>query len=171
MPAESRNEAILQAMLDGTPSSALEPPQSRIETLLQAVLDKMNEGGGGASALTELSDVDLDNPSNGQIIQYDATSGKWKNVSAAGGGLVVTKDETNTMDKTWKEIYDAYSAGQFVAFVVTDGDGVGVTQHQIFWVGQTGSTYYVGYYNPETSDFVPYTTDSENGYPQYQLPD
>ena len=46
MPAESRNEAILQAMLDGTSSSELEPPQSRIETLLQAVLDKMNEGGG-----------------------------------------------------------------------------------------------------------------------------
>ena len=43
----SRNEDILQAMIDGTDSSALPKPQSREERLLHAILDKMNTGGGG----------------------------------------------------------------------------------------------------------------------------
>lgn len=43
----SRNEDILQAMIDGTDSSALPKPQSREEKLLLAILDKMNTGGGG----------------------------------------------------------------------------------------------------------------------------
>jgi len=45
--ATSRNEDILQAMVDGTSSSELPKPQSREERLLHAILDKMNEGGGG----------------------------------------------------------------------------------------------------------------------------
>ena len=43
----SRNEDILQAMIDGTDSSSLPKPQSREERLLHAILDKMNTGGGG----------------------------------------------------------------------------------------------------------------------------
>ena len=43
----SRNEDILQAMIDGTDSSSLPKPQSREEHLLLAILDKMNTGGGG----------------------------------------------------------------------------------------------------------------------------
>lgn len=44
----SRNEDILQAMIDGTDSSTLPKPQSREEKLLHAILDKMNIGGGGS---------------------------------------------------------------------------------------------------------------------------
>ena len=39
---QSRNEDILQAMIDGTAASTLPPPQSRNEALLLQVLDKMN---------------------------------------------------------------------------------------------------------------------------------
>jgi hypothetical protein len=46
----SRNEDILQAMIDGTDSSTLPKPQSREEMLLHAILDKMNKGGGGGGA-------------------------------------------------------------------------------------------------------------------------
>jgi len=45
--AMSRNEDILQAIVDGTSSSELPAPQSREERLLHAILDKINEGGGG----------------------------------------------------------------------------------------------------------------------------
>lgn len=41
----SRNEDILQAMIDGTDSSTLPKPQSREEVLLLAILDKINAGG------------------------------------------------------------------------------------------------------------------------------
>lgn len=45
----SRNEDILQAMIDGTDSSSLPKPQSREEHLLLAILDKMNSGSGDGS--------------------------------------------------------------------------------------------------------------------------
>ena len=39
-------------------------------------------GGGGATALSELVDVLLTNPTNGQMLTYNSTSGKWENTSA-----------------------------------------------------------------------------------------
>ena len=42
----SRNEDILQAIIDGTDTSALPVPQSREEALLLAIKDKIEEGGG-----------------------------------------------------------------------------------------------------------------------------
>ena len=45
-----------------------------------------NAGGtGGASALSELTDVDLNNTVNGQALVYNATSGKWENQTIGGG--------------------------------------------------------------------------------------
>lgn len=38
-------------------------------------------GGGGASALSNLTDVDLSNPSDGQILKYDAQNQKWINAN------------------------------------------------------------------------------------------
>lgn len=41
-------------------------------------------GGGGASALNDLSDVAISQPSNGQVLMYDSSLGKWKNAAAPG---------------------------------------------------------------------------------------
>lgn len=43
---QSRNEAILRAIIDGTGTSGLESPQSRIEALLYELMDKIDQGGG-----------------------------------------------------------------------------------------------------------------------------
>jgi hypothetical protein len=40
--------------------------------------------GGGASNLSDLSDVDLSNLSDGQILQYNSTSEKWENTDNQG---------------------------------------------------------------------------------------
>lgn len=45
-----------------------------------------NGGGGGASALSDLSDVDLTNLANNQIIKYNSTTQKWQNANESGGG-------------------------------------------------------------------------------------
>lgn len=42
-------------------------------------------GGGGASSLDDLQDVDLSSPTNGQALVYNATSGKWENQTIGGG--------------------------------------------------------------------------------------
>ena len=42
-------------------------------------------GGGGASSLDDLQDVDISSPTNGQALVYNATSGKWENQAIGGG--------------------------------------------------------------------------------------
>lgn len=42
---------------------------------------------GGASSLSDLDDTSISNPSDGQMLGYDGTAGKWKNVSAPGGNV------------------------------------------------------------------------------------
>lgn len=43
-------------------------------------------GGSGSSTLAELTDVDLDNLSDGQILKWNATTEKWENADESGGG-------------------------------------------------------------------------------------
>jgi hypothetical protein len=45
-------------------------------------------GGGGATTLAALTDVAVASPSDGQVLEYDAASSKWKNADASGGGGV-----------------------------------------------------------------------------------
>lgn len=42
-------------------------------------------GGGGATTLADLLDVDITSPTNGQALVYNATSGKWENQTIGGG--------------------------------------------------------------------------------------
>lgn len=48
--------------------------------------DEFGSGGGGSSTLAGLTDVDLNNLSNGQIIKYNSTTQKWENANESGGG-------------------------------------------------------------------------------------
>ena len=40
----------------------------------------------GASALDDLTDVDLTSPTDGQVLKYDSTNSKWVNANESGGG-------------------------------------------------------------------------------------
>ena len=42
--------------------------------------------GGSASALTDLTDVEIEEPTDGQVLAYDEETGKFKNVDNQGGG-------------------------------------------------------------------------------------
>lgn len=51
------------------------------------VMDEISQGGGGGSStLAGLNDVDLSSPTDGQLLGYNATTGKWENVTGGGGG-------------------------------------------------------------------------------------
>lgn len=60
-----------------------------------------DEGGGGASALTDLTDVNVSSPSDGQVLKYDSTTQKWKNENESGGGSVndVQLDGTSVVNE------------------------------------------------------------------------
>lgn len=71
-----------------------------------------------AKKTTNAPTFDIDEPSDGDTLVYDADSGKWENGSGGGGGdgaLVVgvtwNNDDSADLDKTWQEIYDAAHAG------------------------------------------------------------
>ena len=74
-------------------------------------------GGGGSSTLSGLTDVDISNPSNGQTLVYNSTSGKWEN--GAGGGVLMAQidGQTGAMNMTWQELHDAMLGGNLVYVV------------------------------------------------------
>lgn len=91
--------------------------------------------GGGSSTLSGLTDVDISNPSDGQTLVYNATSGKWENGNGGGGGLVVNVVDHNdgeylSLDKTAGEIYSAFIAGKHISFRASREDD-GITAYEI----------------------------------------
>ena len=75
----------------------------------------------GASDLSDLGDVDVSSPSDGQILAYDEASSKWKNTAAGGGGtsepffVRITgsvSDGDVAFDKMFSEIQEAFYAGR-----------------------------------------------------------
>jgi hypothetical protein len=56
------------------------------EQYLSALGQGTGGGGGGASALTDLVDVTITNPTQGQVLTYDG-NGHWINGAAASGGI------------------------------------------------------------------------------------
>lgn len=135
---------------------------------------KPEPGGGGASALAGLSDVDLDNPSDGQIIQYDAASGKWKNAAGGSGGgflkvgmVIDEQTQSATLDKTWQDISDAFEAGWYVS-ITTDSVPIvaGVIQMPVMNVYSGGSLYEVYVIQPGVQNtIITFEADSADGYP------
>ena len=69
-----------------------------------------NGGSGGASALSDLTDVDLTNIADGQILKWDATNSKWVNANESGGGSVDADDvnyDNTTSGMTATNVQDA----------------------------------------------------------------
>ena len=52
-------------------------------------------GGGGASNLADLDDVNISEPSNGQVLKYNGTSEMWENGTGGGGGASAMSDLTD----------------------------------------------------------------------------
>lgn len=50
------------------------------------IKDAGGGGGGGSSTFAGLSDVEISNPTNGQVPKYNATTQKWENANESGGG-------------------------------------------------------------------------------------
>lgn len=75
-------------------------------------------GGGGSSTLSGLTDVDISNPTDGQTLVYNSTSGKWEN---GGGPLLVNAswdDNSLVCDKTASEMLTAFQSGRTVFVIV-----------------------------------------------------
>lgn len=101
------SEKVSVAQLaDHTANTVIYPTlQTTAKTLVGAINEAaQGGGGGGSSTLAGLTDVDISNPTNGQTLVYNATSGKWENGS--GGANYST---TEHVVGTWidgKTLYE-----------------------------------------------------------------
>lgn len=104
---------------------------------------------------------EITDPQDGQILKYDAASGKWVNGQGGGSGtLVVTATDDNdvsTLDHTWQEISDAFPK---VELVSADGEREFIIKADI-----VGNDYAVVVMSAGGSEAIIYSTDSPTGYP------
>lgn len=95
-----RDEGIITTQGDVFDANTMNNLEARIAAGLREKQDQLTAGtgiditnnvisatgGGGASALDDLTDVDINSPTNGQALVYDAGNDVWVNGSAGGGG-------------------------------------------------------------------------------------
>lgn len=125
-----------------------------------------DEGGGGSSTLSGLTDVDISNPADGQTLVYNATSGKWENGAGggAGAGVLLVNDVEGTLDKTWQEIHDSGIAilrvdNAYGYLCYTSADSAHEEYFVTFFtVAQNGTSF---------DDPLRYGSSAANGYPQW----
>jgi len=78
-----------------------------------------------------------------------------------GGGVLAVNDVSGTLDKTWKEISDAFVDGAFV-YVSTESGGLFIKASVTIIVTDNANVYGVGANNHQ------YIASTENGYPVAQ---
>ena len=138
---------------------------------------EFSEESGDSSTLSGLTDVDITNPTDGQTLVYNATSGKWENGAGGGGGSgtlvvrVVADGEDHRLDHTFAEIS---ASGYAVLWVETDIGG-GEYLAQVVPLAAIGYTdpgggsnpcYLVGFMSGQES--YAFTADTQDEYPVLQ---
>ena len=97
---DSQNNAIKVVSRDGVSSGNFYATGS-----VSALGYAAGGGGGGASALTDLVDVAISSPTNGQVLMYNSTTGKWYNGTVQGGGGNITILDSAGVDSLLSGIY------------------------------------------------------------------
>ena len=72
---------------------------SELQTTSKNVIGAINEISGAASSLVDLNDVDITTPSDGECLQYDGTSQKWKNKD-----ILAVNETTLTEPYVYKQV-------------------------------------------------------------------
>ena len=119
----------------------------------------INGGGGGASSLSDLDDVELSSPSDGQVLGFDADTGKWTNQNAGGGAVDSVNGQTGTvvldagdLGYDENETYSSGTVGDAITDLKSDLSHVGLTDDikdalldcfaHVAWADSDGQDYY-----------------------------
>ena len=105
---------ISKADYDALPQSAKDDPN---KAYFVYNYPSGSAGSGGASALVDLSDVDISNPSNGQVLKYNGTTHSWENAAESGGGSYPAEGAVK-WDSTDGHLY-SYQSGSWVELTLT----------------------------------------------------
>ena len=117
---------------DGTTDTLTLIAGSNITLTTDATNDSITiaaAGGGGASAINDLSDVTISSPSNGQVLKWDSTSSAWVNGTdaTAGAGTFISLTDTPSSFGSAGQILRINTAGDGIEFATvsagySDGD-------------------------------------------------
>ena len=88
-PAETTGDPDVEVTPNGGDTSTITNIKAMFgfwtEQYISALGQGSGGGGGGATALTDLVDVAISNPTDGQVLKYNATTGKWYNGTVQSG--------------------------------------------------------------------------------------
>lgn len=92
----------LAGISEGATQTIANPADTATETLskleVEGVVYDIPQGASGATELSELTDVNLSNVDDGDILQYDETANKWKNSNAIQGSKTATGNPITVTD-------------------------------------------------------------------------
>lgn len=143
-----------------------------------SALGQASGGGGGAVALTDLVDTAISNPSNGQALVYDSTTGKWKNgtitpgsttlaaltdtsISSPTNGQVLMYDSTTGK---WKNGTVQSGGGTVTSVAMSVPTGLSVSGSPITASGTLALTFASGYSLPTTEKQTNWDTAYSNSH-------
>ena len=102
------------------------------------VLSIAGASGGGATSLASLSDTAITTPSDGQVLTYNSTTGKWKNQNPSGGGTTITKTRYTITSSSWSA--SANADGYYTYSVSLSPTLYTVVAPNVYIAGSTDST-------------------------------
>ena len=114
------------------------------EHYLSALGNGGGGGTGGATALSDLVDVALSNPTNGQALVYNATTGKWTNQTISGGGTDMATVWANLAAATNEQINASHLTNVLSNYLPIEGGtltGELITASPITINGYNGRTF------------------------------
>ena len=84
----------------------------------------------GAQNVSELTDVELTNLANNEVLKYNSSSGKWENSPSGGGGsqTLAQLQDVNLTNLTTNDLLK-YDGNNFVNFSPTYLDGAGIADN------------------------------------------
>lgn len=130
-------------------------------------------GGGGSSTLAGLSDVNLQTPTDGQVLTYDNASQKWINANPSGGGGEIYSTAEQVVG-AWIDGKPIYQKTYELPYQITIGSNVNLTSFMTdisaivdrfiiaFGYGNTAksvNTFYIQNYNSQISAWSNLTFD------------
>ena len=84
------------------------------DAFVGSLIFNKNGGGGGASAMSDLTDVNITSPSEGETLIYDSTSEQWVNGQGGGKQIALTQAE-------YDALVQAGTVDPTVEYFITDG--------------------------------------------------
>ena len=160
------------------------------DAFVGSLIFNKNGGGGGASAMSDLTDVNITSPSEGETLIYDSTSEQWVNGQGGGKQIALTQAQydalvqAGTVDPTMEyfitdgipasvEYYHNYSTTEHVVGTWIDGSTIyerTISLSEPIQISGSGSTTIsTNYFNQvgQPIDITLYTIDPGTGNNRY----